>query len=159
MNLLKLQPSRKRLKEGDIFVMLPPDKKYLFGRIMSLDAKIGFFSNVILIYVYKARSESKKEIPYGNLIPANLLIPPMGINRLPWSKGYCEVVENQRIKDNEKLPRNVFWSVAREKYFDDKQNEVLDPPTDIPIGVYGLSSYRVLDDEISKALGISLAPD
>jgi hypothetical protein len=41
VNLKLLRPSRKRLAAGDIFVMLPPDGKYLFGRVISTEARAG----------------------------------------------------------------------------------------------------------------------
>ena len=58
------------------------------------------------------------------------------------------------------LPVHCFVSnVYRDgpRYFDEFRNQLPGPVP--PVGVAGLHSYRTIDDEISRALGIPLAPD
>ena len=43
------------------------------------------------------------------------------------------------------------------QYFDEYSNKLAKPSS--PIGDWGLDSYRTIDDAISEALGIPLAPD
>jgi hypothetical protein len=59
-NLGVLKRSRKKPEVGDISVMLSPDGKYLFRRVIRTDA-LGPMK-ALLIYIYANRSESK-EVP------------------------------------------------------------------------------------------------
>jgi hypothetical protein len=159
-NLRVLQPSRKKLRAGDVFAMQMPDDLYLFGRVISTDAVSGFsFSaSAILIYVFRTRSEVKAPPRREDLRPDNLLVPPILINRLPWSRGYFETIDHRPLEDDEVLAQNCFWDVAlRGQYFDEKGHELPGPVE--PVGRYGLNSYRTADDKISKALGFERVPD
>lgn len=48
---------------GDIFVMLPPDDLFLYGRVIKTDTRVipGFRAN--LLYVYRDRSATRTPIP------------------------------------------------------------------------------------------------
>ena len=48
-NLRVLKPSRKRLNAGDLLAMQLPDECYLFGRVITTEARIGPMDGVILI--------------------------------------------------------------------------------------------------------------
>lgn len=154
LNLEKLTPSRKRLKIGDIFVLKPKTHPYCFGKIICIDAKIGGFENCILIYIYNKFSNNKFNIPELN--PKDLLIPPCAINRLPWSRGYFETIENRPLTKNDVLPIHCFRDI-RNRYFNEYGIKLKHPVE--PIGDYALNSYRTIDDDVSRALGIPLAPD
>lgn len=154
LNLEILTPSRKKLKPGDIFVIKPKNFPYYFGRIICIDAKIVVFKNCILIYIYNATSNNKMKIP--GLCPSNLLIPPCIINRLPWSRGYFETIENRPLTKNDVLPIHCFRDI-RNRYFNEYGIKLKHPVE--PIGDYALNSYRTIDDDVSRALGIPLAPD
>jgi len=156
VNLKLLRPSRKRLAAGDIFVMLPPDGKFLFGRVISTEAKAGPSIPANLIYVFKARSPVKSVPDGSELRTDRLLIAPLMINRLPWSKGYIETLLNRPLADGEVLSQHCFRSSGG-RYYDELSRELSGPIE--PCGLWGLNSYRTLDDDISKALGIPLAPD
>lgn len=86
MNMQILKPSRRPLKAGDIFVYRIKGHDFGFGRVISTDTNIGGGGGTIVIYIYDAFSKHKKEIP--KLDKRKLLLPPLGINRLPWSRGY-----------------------------------------------------------------------
>lgn len=90
MNLLVLKKSSRRPKSGDVFVTLPPDDLFLYGRVISTEAKIGAMEGCILIYIYNVRSTTKLPIP--QLSPTKLLLPPIMTNRLPWRRGYFETI-------------------------------------------------------------------
>lgn len=158
-NLQTLRPSRKKVRPGDIFAMLLPDGLYLFGRVIRDDAKWARGEDVnpaLLIYVYRFRSQKKDTPPALELKSDRLLISPVMINRLPWSRGYFETIDNLQLGDEDILPVHCFLS-ANGKYYDEYSN-LLPGPVE-PVGDYGLASYRVVDDEVSDRLGISLAPD
>ena len=153
MNMKVLKKSRKKLQVGDIFVYQMKKGEYGYGRVIRLDAHIGGFSNVIMIYIYNAFSTDKHRVPI--LSKDNLLIPPIGTNRQPWLRGYFKNICNKPLAKADILAHHCFKDI-RGLYFDDEGN-MLSKPTK-PCGEYGLHSYRTIDDAISEALGIPLAP-
>lgn len=154
MNLALLKKTRTSPKSGDIFVMLPPDGLFLYGRVIATDAKIGPMADCILIYVYRERSKRKEDIP--TLMRGQLLTSPMLTNKLPWTKGYFETIEHRELGPMDRLPKHCFVD-SRGWYFDEYDHRL--PKPEEPVGERGLHSFRTIDDQISAALGIALAPD
>jgi hypothetical protein len=155
VNLVVLKRSR-RPQVGDIFAMLPPDGLYLHGRVISIDADAGpSMPGNNLIYVYQVRSKEKRPVP--ELPPEELLVPPMMTNNLPWTRGYFQFLENRPLIAADRLPQHCFKDSIRERYYDEHCNALQRPVE--PVGEWGLHSYQTIDDAISKALGIPLAPD
>ncbi len=134
--------------------MLPPDGLYLHGRVISTAANAGGFKNSILIYIYKERSDDKDSTPV--LRPRNLLVPPIMTNKQPWSRGYFEFVRHEELRLEDRLRNHCFREALRGWYFDEVGKRLPNPVE--PIGDWGLHSYRTIDDEVSRALGIELAP-
>jgi immunity protein 26 of polymorphic toxin system len=156
VNLKVLRRSRKRLAAGDIFAMFPLDGRYLFGRVISTTAKAGPSMPANLIYIFDTRSASKR-IPTGPELGVGcLLIAPLMTNRLGWSRGYFETIANRPLGEDEVLRHHCFES-SRGRYYDE-MSRPLEVRTE-PCGIWGLDSYRSIDDAISKALGIPFAPD
>ena len=160
MNLAVLKKTRKSPEAGDVFVMLPPDGLFLYGRVIATDATIGPMRDCILIYVYRPRSEQKEAVP--ELLRGQLLVPPMMTNKRPWTMGYFETLQKRELGPMDRLPQHCFFSsplfpggVGR--YFDEHSNHLSGPIE--PVGEWGLHSFRTIDDEISEALGIPLAPE
>jgi immunity protein 26 of polymorphic toxin system len=153
MHLTALQKSRRAPEPGDIFAMLPPDGRYLFGRVISTDSAGPMGVGCVLVYIYAIRSDTKNVVP--DLLRGQLLVPPLMTNKLPWSKGYFEHVEHRTLTPMDRLPQHCFRD-TRDWYFDEHGNR-LDEPTS-PVGSWGLDSFRTIDDEVSRALGIPLAP-
>ncbi len=154
MNLAMLEPSRRVLENGDIFVMQPPDGRYLYGRVVDIDALAeSGMSSCVLVYIYSTRSQLKRSIPRPSL--KKLLLPPLITNRLPWTRGYFEFLENRKLTPKDVLPQHCF-STPNDEYFDEK-NRRLDAPVE-PVGQAGLRSLKSIDDEVSLALGIPVAP-
>ena len=102
-----------------------------------------------------AVSRDKHEIPA--LDKKSLLVAPIMTNRLGWSRGYFETVANEPVGEDDVLQPNCFYSYSFRRYYDEYNHEL--PERVEPCGVYGLHSFRTIDDEVSKALGIPLAPD
>ena len=144
---------------GDVFAMQPPDGRFLYGRVIANDANPLSVGGGILLYVYRARADKKDDVP--ELSRDDLLTAPLITNRQPWSKGYFEHIAHAPLTHEDRLPRHCFQDFGR--YFDEYANELdgsIPPPAGIgEWGQWGLHSYRTIDDEISKALGIPLAPE
>lgn len=149
-NLEMLKRSRKKPQVGDVFAMLPPDGKYLFGRVIRTDAMGPM--KALLIYIYAYRSEEKK--PPQELTPRSLLIPPACTNALGWTHGRFETIENRPLETGDVLERHCFY--ADDRYYDEDWQVI--PERTEPCGFGGLVSYRFLDDEISDALEIPHVP-
>ena len=157
-NLRVLKPSRKQPQAGDVFAMQLPDKTYLFGRVIGaeLEPPKAPMPLSYLIYVYSERSDSK-EPDLATLRPDRLLLPPLFINRMPWTKGYFEPVATRALTPGDLLERHCFWSAARGCYVDENRNVL--PGESQPCGDWALMSYRWLDDHVSDAVGIPRVPD
>lgn len=158
-NLRVLRRSNKKPRPGDIFVMQLPDETYLFGRVIGADLQ-GIneapMPGSYLIYVYRHRNESLHP-DLDQLVPSQLLIPPVFINRTPWTKGYFENVEHGDLTSDMMLPQHCFWDAGRGRYVDLHCNPL--PGEVDPCGDWALFGYRWLDDKVSDALGIPTVPE
>jgi hypothetical protein len=157
-NIKVLKASRKKPRPGDVFAMQLPDGTHLFGRVVGaeLEPPLAPMPLAYLIYVYDVRSAGKQP-DLGALLPDRLLLPPVFINRMPWTKGYFENVAHQELEPDLLLQQYCFWDAARGRYVDEQQNPL--PQEVQPCGDWGLSSYRWLDDQISDALGVPRVPE
>jgi hypothetical protein len=156
-NIRVLTPSRKALRAGDVFAIGLPDESFVFGKVIEAAAEIGPFgpgSN--LIYIYRCRSRTTTP-DLTRLQPSELLIPPLFINRLPWSRGYFENVEHTQVRPEDRLARHCFYSSARQRYVDERGKELAEPSS--PCGDWGLHSFRTVDDLISDATGFARIPE
>ena len=150
-NLRVLKRTRRRPESGDIFVFQlgPISSNFYFGRVIATDTTIGNFEDVVLIYIYRAFSTDKASIPA--LRTSDLLVPPIGTNNLPWSRGYFEVVASGTNKPADLLQQHCFLDPSR-GFVDEYGNPV--SAAIEPVGFYGLSGLGSIDNHISKALGI-----
>lgn len=158
-NLRVLRKSRRPPLPGDFFVCQLCDDEYIFGRVIATDCEIPPLEGVILIYIYDAMSRDKKVLP--NLSPAALLIPPLCTNQLPWIRGYFENVSHAPLQQSDVLRVHCFARTGLNGSIVSYKNEfgkTLSQKVE-PCGEYGLHSYRTIDDALSAALGIPLAPD
>jgi hypothetical protein len=155
INMEVLKRSKQKPQPGDIFVLKMKEREdYVFGRVISVTAKIRSMVGCILIYIYNSFSKSKDEIPV--LDKENLLIPPRLINQLPWIKGYFEIVDSKPLMDKDVLKQHCFAEFT-ERFYDEQNNQLKERIE--PCGEYGLDSYRTIDDDISRVLDILLAED
>jgi hypothetical protein len=157
MNLRVLKPSRKPLRQGDVFTMQIPDGRFLFGQVMLADIPPAQapMPRSNLIYVYRATADTP-EPDHGALRPDNLLLPPIFTNRLAWSKGYFNTVAHRELSDADLLSRHCFRRATTRSYVD-LTGKPIDGPIE-PCGEWGLAGYLLIDREISDALGIPRAP-
>jgi hypothetical protein len=154
MNLSVLKKTRRAPEVGDIFLMQPPDGQFLFGRVLDTNADPLGVGGAVLLYIYRVRAAAKTPVP--ELLRGQLLVAPMMTNKQPWTKGYFEHLENRPLSALDRLPQHCFKD-TRGWYFDEVGKRLAGPTE--PVGQWGLHSYRTIDDEISKALGIALSPD
>lgn len=158
-NLQVLRPSRSKPKAGDIFVLRLPDLTHLFGRVVEADIndpQRAPMPGAYLIYVYNYRSPTM-DPDMSRLVPDHLLIPPIFINRMPWTRGYFETIAHIDLLPQDKLAAVSYWDAARERFVD-QDGKTLSREIH-PCGEWGLASYRVLDALISDALGIPSAAE
>src|SRR5687767_3067723 len=103
-NLQVLKRSNRPPASGDVFVMQLPNGSHLFGRVILADAPQGRapMPGANLIYIYDVQSPTPRP-NYAGLLPNKLLIPPLWTNKLPWSKGYFQHVENRPLGDFDML--------------------------------------------------------
>lgn len=154
MNLAVLRKTRRAPSPGDIFVMQPPDGRFLFGRVVDTNADPLGVGGAILIYVYRTRFTAKTPVP--ELLRGHLLVPPMMTNKQPWTKGYFEHIDSRPLSESDRLAQHCFKNTRG--WYLDQAGRRLSGPVE-PVGQWGLQSYRTIDDEISKALGIPLSPE
>lgn len=154
MNLSVLGRTRRSPVEGDIFAMRPVDRRFLFGRVISTSADPLGVGGGILIYIYRAQSQEKTKVP--ELLRGQLLVPPMITNKLPWTKGYFEFIENRPLGGLDRLHQHCFKD-SRGWYLDERGTRLPGPVE--PVGQWGVHSYRTIDDEVSSALGLPLSSD
>jgi hypothetical protein len=127
LTLRVLAPSRKRIRAGDVFAMLPKDGKgYLFGRVITTTAVAHGWDRMILIYVYRFRSKAKEAPPQEELSPDSLLVPPIMTDRLAWSKGFSETIANWPVEEGDRLPQHCFRDYAG-AYYDEMSNRLRAP--------------------------------
>lgn len=155
-NLRVLETSRRTLRRGDVFALSPADGVFLFGRVIDLEASIGGFPG-ILLYVYDIVRSTPEPPDVTTLTPARLLVPPMSTNRLGWSRGYFKTVLHADLRPGDTLRVHCFRDTLRGRYFDEHGRRLAQAVE--PVGEWGLQSYRTIDDAVSAALGIPLAPD
>src|SRR5215471_8896013 len=153
-NIMKGKSTRRHPERGDIFAFrleqIP--ETFHFGRVVATDTNIGNMpGGVILIYVYRDVSTDRKQIP--RLSPLNLLVPPIGTNALPWTRGYFEVIKTGRNEKGDLLPQHCFLDPpvvnGGEVRYCDEYGRRLSSPIE-PVGFYGLSGMGAIDERISK---------
>lgn len=159
-NLRVLKPSRKKPRPGDVFALQVADEGFLFGRVISTDAKWTLAQGAgpaVLIYIFRERSREKAVPDRAVMRPEHLLVSPIMTNQLPWSRGYFETLANTSLTADDVLPQHCFLSASRGRYYDERGVELPGPSG--PVGDHGLHSFRTIDDQVSDALGVPRAPD
>lgn len=145
-NLRVFKRSRKNPEAGDVFVVLPPDAQYVFGRLIRTDA-LGPIQ-ALLVYLYSRRS-STKAIP-DNLNPHSLLIPPVITNALGGNTGASRRSRMFRCE-----PRTCWSGTASTRQAATTTMTGVRSPRPPSLGIGGVTSYRMIDDRISDALGVA----
>lgn len=149
-DLLVLKKTRKKPKEGDIFVLNPKRDLYCYGKIIEVGVKSkdSFVNGMYLIYLYDYFSKTK-ELKV-ELDVDNLLIPPMVVNTQLWLKGYAETLSNIEVSEKERNLEFGFWDIGREIYVNINGDKIDNIPK--LISLFGLGSYGIVGKEIQKVI-------
>jgi hypothetical protein len=75
---------------------------------------------------------------------------------MPWTKSYFQNVAHEPIESDDLLDRHCFWDAVRRVYRD--ETGTISSSRSEPCGEWGLGSFRMIDDLVSDALGITRAP-
>lgn len=156
--LIPMTPSRKRLREGDVFRLQPLVGTFYCGKVIQLEveSRNGFVNGMNLVFIYDRRMEGRT-IP-GDLNAASLLIPPVIINRLPWFRGYFETIGNQPVTEEERGRSFGFWDVPRKRFVDVSGKPLAEKP--LCWSDYGLADYALVGTLVQRALKAQrLAPE
>ncbi|MFO1368129.1 MAG: Imm26 family immunity protein [Marinagarivorans sp.] len=123
---------------------------YFWGRVVSTDARIGNLRDVILVYIYRAFSRGKADIP--QLDRNDLMFAPFGINQLPWSKGFFETVKNVENGPEDLLSCHCFrWvnPVSNQVKYVNEYGERLEGVVE-SCGIYAMRGYVGVDKDVSE---------
>jgi len=162
LNLRVLQPSRKRIREGDIFSLSPADGMFLHGAVVSIGANWSDSAPPCnMIYIYSVVSPNDAPPKIEELTPDSLLIPPELINNLPWRRGYFKSVGHCDVSCLNTLPVHAFYSNTERRLYDESGRPLHADsiPPGIPIGIRGLGSFATVDSEVSRALRLPVYLD
>lgn len=141
-------PYRKRLKVGDVFRLRYPEERYFLGQIVSLNAAAGGFEGCILINIFAFKHSTPIDI--SELTSYELLIAPLYINRIGFSRGYMPIIGNAPVIETSS--QYCYFDVLHKKYLDSQGNEISESIG--LVGDWGVSNYLVMDDLISEKLGL-----
>lgn len=153
-NLSRLEGARTRPVPGDVF-RLRVGGVPLLGRVISTTAQALVEPTANLIYIFEPGVVDGPGGP-ADLTVDRLLIPPRMTNDKPWTLGYFVTVATRPFGPREVIERHCFRGWDGRLY--DEAGRSMDEPIE-PVGEWGLASYRVIDDELSAALGIPLAQE
>ncbi len=153
-NLEKLVPSKKRLRPGDVFVLKLRQVGYLWGRVIRTNEELLGWPEVNLVYIYKVTTDNVEIVP--ELETTSLLMGPVVINRLGWSRGFLQTVAHTPLEEGDLLEAHCFYDPTSGHFYDEK-NRIIKNSVE-PHGIAGLDSYRSLEDAICLELGIPTAP-
>lgn len=140
--MIPTNKSRERPKEGSIFLVQPFFNVYYYGKVIQTHIQ----SRDSCVYDKCATDQSIPE----DLNDAGFLIPPVIINRLPWSRGYFETIKNARVTEREKSMSYGFWSFQKKMFVDVEGMPLTYKPQ--CWSDYGLASYAVVGEKIQIAL-------
>lgn len=151
MNLVAGPGSRKAVRAGDVFTLHLADGRYLFGRVVAADLprEEAPTPGANLVYVYRAQADEPTP-DLDRLRPDDLLLPPLFINRLPWSRGYFRTVAHRDLTAADVLPEHCFRTVDG-LHLDHRGRPTAHRE---PCGTWGLAGYVTVDRELGRALGL-----
>ncbi|MCX7569509.1 immunity 26/phosphotriesterase HocA family protein [Tumebacillus sp. DT12] len=101
--LVRIELSSKRPREGDVFVFQPHEGVYYYGRVMrtKLESKSSTIKGKNLVYLYNLHSHTQEMPDRQALSPDNLLIAPHVVTASPWLNGYFKTIGNYPVQEQE----------------------------------------------------------
>ena len=158
-NLVFMSKSRPTLQAGDVCEFRLLDGPFRFGRVIIPDVKDSPLSGMNLVYIYTATSDDRDAPPLAEMTLDRLLVGPLFVNRQGWLRCYFLNVAHTEIGPHDQLDNYCFESTILDhhRYFDLHGQRI--PERFEPCGEWGACSHRTVDDIVSEALGLPLAPD
>lgn len=155
--LQKMLPYKKTLRPGDIFALKFGDSFYLHGRVIRTDAHWNSAKEdggkVNLVYVYDTVASTADGYDLSVMTPDRLLVRPVLINNLGWSRGFMSTVANSPLQSADVLDRHIFeHRGAHTDYYNEYFDKVALDGWTGPVGQAALSSYASLGHGLSAAL-------
>lgn len=156
-NLWKLGRSARIARAGDVFLANMRGERWLFGRVVCTDSKLGNFDDTILVYIYShfIDDPAHVQLPIAPL----LLVPPVGVDCYMWNAGFFRHILESNFVSEELLPRHVFKVptdsfTLPQGYVDEYRRPVSAPGPGEWCKAEGRSMYGAVDDMLSEALNI-----
>jgi hypothetical protein len=155
-NLRKIAPAQSEPLPGEVFALQITTGKFLFGQVLLANPQREHAPtpSANLVYIFATQHDSAN-LDNVSLLATDLLIPPLWTNSLGWKRGYFKRVAILRRTDLSVLTQHCFK--RHDGTYVDEVGEKLFKKVD-PCGIWGLVSYRWIDDHVSDALGIPRAP-
>jgi len=150
--LIKMEPSRKRPKVSDIFVVQPKEKLYYFGKVIltQIKSKDSFINGMNLIYIYN--SPQKELIIPEDLELNKLIIPPTVVNNRGWLEGYFKTIGVRSVSEDDLKVDYGFKDIIRvNEFYCDVEGKKLEHKPKY-CSIFGLGSYGVVGRQIQKIL-------
>ncbi|MZP30341.1 hypothetical protein GTO91_11525 [Heliobacterium undosum] len=163
--LVKMKPSRKKPKSGDVFVIQPKEGIYVYGKVIKADlaSPSAFIQGQYLVFIYHTVCE--KIVQPVELNPQKLLFQPLIVSKLGWTMGFYQTVYSTKVTQEDHAVDYGFYDADElnvpikniEKFVDEECQ---------PLGYqpklwdqYALSSYGYIGRLVHKALALHVAED
>lgn len=149
-DLVEIKKSRKRPKEGDIFVVKHKSGLYFYGKVIKTNivSEWSFINGTKLIYIYKNPTktiEMPKKLDCNQLLTAPLIVDSTG-----WTRGFLLNIGREEVT-NEELSLNYGFFVDMKHNYIDEKGEILHIKPNIYTD-FSVSTYMGIAYEITKAL-------
>ncbi|BEV13083.1 immunity 26/phosphotriesterase HocA family protein (plasmid) [Asticcacaulis sp. DW145] len=122
-NMMPIKKSNKSICAGDVFVLNIKDCGYILGLVIkaNIDFPNAPMHGSNLIYIY---NQFVPDFNFSGPIPSpdKLLIPPVWINKMPWTKGLFANIGKSDLTVDKVLKQHCFYSVARRTFVNEKCN-------------------------------------
>lgn len=142
--------SRGKISDGDAFVFSIREGEVHPGFVVTASARLGPIS-CIMCYLFDRKLREGDPIP-SDLTSADLLIPPVHLNKKPWSLGYFKRAKG--VRGTRLLPVHCFLSPVTGKILNEFGVPVPEECCTGIVGTFALKSVLTLDDAVSDALGV-----
>jgi hypothetical protein len=154
MNIKKMDPYHKRVREGDYFFVSLVVGGYVIGRVVHHQSSEDFVLGGYLVYVYNSVDQEVPSVPlYSHL---DLMIPPLFVNGLGWKRGYFGHICNRPVLASERYSVHSFTGCGFSPT--GIVNEFGNPLQRVegPSRQYTISNYKMFDYYLSEKLGLDL---
>ncbi len=156
-HLIPIKRSNKKPKSGDVFVIQPIKGIYYYGKVINEKnhSVYELINDFPLVYIY----DHKTKEPCMPESLEKILIAPILTNYSPWTRGYFYTIGNITVTNEEKELDCGFKAFAitdfknENPFYRNIHGELIDYVPKYST-LFGLNSYKGINYEMCKALGI-----